>query len=52
MAFDAWIQPSFEEHETRLMVIELIRQAIQSQWSDAEIHSFGSQDTKLYLPQG
>lgn len=52
MAFERWIAPTKEEHQSRKMVIRLIRNAIHSQWKDAEVHSFGSQDTELYLPQG
>lgn len=52
MAFADWISPTIREHETRKMVIQLIRKAIQSQWSDAEVHAFGSQNTQLYMPQG
>lgn len=52
MAFDAWLAPTHAEHETRCMVIEMIRRAIKSQWHDADVHPFGSQETQLYLPQG
>ncbi|SPO22507.1 related to TRF4 - topoisomerase I-related protein [Ustilago trichophora] len=52
MAFDDWLAPTAVEHETRCMVIELISRAIKSQFRDAEVHPFGSQETKLYLPQG
>ncbi len=52
MAFDHWMAPTAAEHETRCMVIELISRAIKSQFRDAEVHPFGSQETKLYLPQG
>ena len=52
MAFDDWMAPTAAEHETRCMVIELISRAIKSQFRDAEVHPFGSQQTKLYLPQG
>lgn len=52
IAFENWLSPTRQEHECRQMVIALIRKAIVSQWRDAEVHSFGSQDTELYLPQG
>lgn len=52
IAFDQWMAPTAAEHETRCMVIELIARAIKSQFRDAEVHPFGSQETKLYLPQG
>lgn len=47
-----WISPSAEEHATRTMVIALLQRALCSQWPDAKVYSFGSQDTRLYLPQG
>ncbi|PWN53113.1 Nucleotidyltransferase, partial [Violaceomyces palustris] len=52
MAFDRWLAPTRPEHEVRVMVIELIRKAITAQWRDAKVFSFGSQETRLYLPQG
>ncbi|SJX61256.1 related to TRF4-topoisomerase I-related protein [Sporisorium reilianum f. sp. reilianum] len=52
IAFDDWMAPTVAEHETRCMVVELISRAIKSQFRDAEVHPFGSQETKLYLPQG
>lgn len=52
IAFEAWLSPTRKEHACREMVIDLIRNAIVSQWRDAKVHSFGSQDTELYLPQG
>lgn len=47
-----WICPTKEEHECRIMVIELLQRALCSEWPDADVRSFGSQDTQLYLPQG
>ncbi|CAO1613525.1 unnamed protein product [Sympodiomycopsis kandeliae] len=52
IAFERWLSPTKREHDCRMMVIELIRKAIISQWRDADVLSFGSQDTELYLPQG
>ncbi|KAJ1032673.1 hypothetical protein NDA16_000696 [Ustilago loliicola] len=52
IAFDQWMAPTGAEHKTRCMVIELIARAIKSQFRNAEVHPFGSQETKLYLPQG
>jgi non-canonical poly(A) RNA polymerase PAPD5/7 len=52
MAFADWISPTQKEHETRQMVIHLIRKAIVNQWPDADVHAFGSQNTQLYMPQG
>ncbi|UZJ54703.1 hypothetical protein CBS101457_004023 [Exobasidium rhododendri] len=52
MAFADWISPTPEEHETRKLVIQLIRKAIVNQWPDADVHAFGSQSTQLYMPQG
>lgn len=34
------------------MTIQLLQHALGTQWPDAEVRSFGSQDTQLYLPQG
>lgn len=34
------------------MVIQLLQHALHSEWPDADVRSFGSQDTQLYLPQG
>ena len=52
IAYDAWISPTKEEHACRSMVIELLQHVIREQWPDADVRSFGSQDTQLYLPQG
>ncbi|KDN45077.1 hypothetical protein K437DRAFT_274333 [Tilletiaria anomala UBC 951] len=52
IAFDRYIAPTVEEHATRKMAIELIRQAVTNRFKDAQVHSFGSQETQLYLPQG
>ena len=51
-AYDAWISPTQEEHACRVMVIQLLQHVIREQWPDADVRSFGSQDTRLYLPQG
>ncbi|PWN44543.1 Nucleotidyltransferase [Ceraceosorus guamensis] len=51
-AFERWISPTSWEHDCRAMVIQLIRNAICSQWRDAEVLSFGSHDTRLYMPEG
>ena len=50
--YTEWISPTKEEHATRTMVIALLQRALCSRWPDAEVYSFGSQDTELYLPQG
>ncbi|KAK0529228.1 hypothetical protein OC835_004400 [Tilletia horrida] len=52
MAFDEWLMPTTAELECRDMVIALIRKAIQSKWSDADVRPFGSHNTRLYLPEG
>ncbi|WFC99105.1 polynucleotide adenylyltransferase [Malassezia yamatoensis] len=51
-SYSQWISPTREEHVCRMMVIELLQRALMSEWPDAEVRSFGSQDTQLYLPQG
>lgn len=50
--FSKWISPTQEEHSVRVMVIQLLQHALHSEWPDADVRSFGSQDTQLYLPQG
>ncbi|KAL4402691.1 poly(A) RNA polymerase [Malassezia pachydermatis] len=50
--YSSWICPTREEHAVRVMVIELLQNALCSEWPDAQVLSFGSQDTQLYLPQG
>ncbi|WFD19091.1 polynucleotide adenylyltransferase [Malassezia caprae] len=50
--FSKWISPTPEEHSARVMVIQLLQHALHSEWPDADVRSFGSQDTQLYLPQG
>ncbi|WFD31023.1 polynucleotide adenylyltransferase [Malassezia sp. CBS 17886] len=50
--YSDWVSPTAEEHACRVMVIELLQQTICKEWPDAEVRSFGSQDTQLYLPQG
>lgn len=50
--FSRWMSPTAEEHATRVMVIQLLLHALHSEWPDADVRSFGSQDTQLYLPQG
>ncbi|KAM0790556.1 hypothetical protein ACM66B_004425 [Microbotryomycetes sp. NB124-2] len=51
-AFVSYISPTPEEHNLRMWTIELIRRAIQSQYSDADVQCFGSVGTGLYLPGG
>ncbi|WAQ86344.1 hypothetical protein PtA15_7A70 [Puccinia triticina] len=51
-SFVAYIQPTYEEHELRQMIIQLIRDTVQSRWPDADVEPFGSFGTKLYLPAG
>lgn len=52
VAYDKWIRPTHMEHECRTMTIRLLQHVLCLQWPDAEVRSFGSQDTQLYLPQG
>ncbi|EGG09918.1 uncharacterized protein MELLADRAFT_115680 [Melampsora larici-populina 98AG31] len=51
-SFVAYIRPTREEDELRLMIIEMIRKAVTMQWPDADVVPFGSFGTKLYLPGG
>ncbi|WFD37044.1 polynucleotide adenylyltransferase [Malassezia cuniculi] len=51
-AYNSWIAPTKEEHTCRRMIIRLLQHVICEQWPDADVRSFGSQDTQLYLPQG
>lgn len=51
-SFVAYIKPTREEDELRLMVIDMIRRVVQTQWPDADVVPFGSFGTKLYLPGG
>lgn len=51
-SFVAYIQPTYEEHELRHMIIQMIRNTVQSRWPDADVEPFGSFGTKLYLPAG
>lgn len=51
-SFVAYIRPTREEDELRLMIIEMIRRAVTMQWPDADVVPFGSFGTKLYLPGG
>ena len=52
IAFADWISPTEKEHETRQMVIKLLRRAIVREWPDARLEAFGSQNTQLYMPSG
>lgn len=52
IAFTDWISPTPLEHETRQLVVQLIRRAIVREWADAKVEAFGSQSTQLYMPQG
>ncbi|KAG0151441.1 hypothetical protein CROQUDRAFT_36952 [Cronartium quercuum f. sp. fusiforme G11] len=51
-SFVAYIKPTQEEDNLRLMVIETIRRVVQSRYPDADVVPFGSFGTKLYLPGG
>ncbi|KAJ9100778.1 hypothetical protein QFC19_005517 [Naganishia cerealis] len=52
LACSAWMSPSFEEHESRCMMIQKIISIIQQSESGARVYAFGSHETKLYLPGG
>ncbi|CCM06442.1 uncharacterized protein FIBRA_08704 [Fibroporia radiculosa] len=51
-AFVNYISPTPEENEVRSLVVALITRAVTQAFPDAEVHPFGSYDTKLYLPVG
>ncbi|KAH9813856.1 hypothetical protein DFH28DRAFT_1096076 [Melampsora americana] len=51
-SFVAYIRPTREEDDLRLMIIEMIRRTVTMQWPDADVVPFGSFGTKLYLPGG
>lgn len=51
-AFTEYISPTDQEHELRSCVVESIRRLIVSRWRDAQVHAFGSFETRLYLPTG
>ncbi|KZT61557.1 Nucleotidyltransferase [Calocera cornea HHB12733] len=51
-AFRNFILPTDEEHSVRLMVVECIRRSITRKWPSAEVLAFGSQETRLYFPNG
>ncbi|KAJ9118689.1 hypothetical protein QFC22_003909 [Naganishia vaughanmartiniae] len=52
LACSAWMSPTFEEHETRCMMIKKIIRLIHQTEPNARIYAFGSHETKLYLPGG
>lgn len=51
-AFTQYISPTDQEHELRSCVVESIRRLIVGRWRDAQVHAFGSFETRLYLPTG
>lgn len=51
-AFVQYISPTSIEHEVRSMLVKIIRRSIEDAFPDATVHTFGSFETKLYLPQG
>ncbi|KAF9512789.1 hypothetical protein BS47DRAFT_1393947 [Hydnum rufescens UP504] len=51
-AFVDYVSPTPQEHETRRLMIQWIRNVIISEYPDAEVLPFGSFETKLYLPLG
>ncbi|KAF5372800.1 hypothetical protein D9757_011118 [Collybiopsis confluens] len=51
-AFTNWISPSPVEDEIRGLLVDRIKSAVMSKFSDAQVFPFGSYATKLYLPTG
>lgn len=51
-AFTRYISPTPIEAELRELTVKLITNAVQQAFPDAEVHPFGSYETKLYLPLG
>ncbi|KAF8338074.1 uncharacterized protein EI90DRAFT_2908898 [Cantharellus anzutake] len=51
-AYAQFISPTPEEHETRRLIVQLIRNAITGDFPDAQLFTFGSFETRLYLPTG
>ncbi|KAG8921533.1 hypothetical protein FRC02_000181 [Tulasnella sp. 418] len=52
LSFIDWITPTAVEHQTRLLVIEQIRQQVAIAYPGATTEAFGSLVTGLYLPEG
>ncbi|KAF9532773.1 hypothetical protein CPB83DRAFT_758580 [Crepidotus variabilis] len=51
-AFVDWISPSPVEDEIRGLIVENISRIVKKSFPDAQVHPFGSYQTKLYLPEG
>ncbi|KAJ3514208.1 hypothetical protein NLJ89_g2503 [Agrocybe chaxingu] len=51
-SFVDWISPSATEDEIRGLIVAQVSKIVKSAFPDAEIHPFGSYQTKLYLPLG
>ncbi|KAH9917444.1 uncharacterized protein B0H18DRAFT_938513 [Fomitopsis serialis] len=51
-AFVHYISPTPEEDEVRSLVVAQIARAVHERFPDAQVHPFGSYETKLYLPTG
>jgi DNA polymerase sigma len=51
-AFTKWISPTPVEDEVRGLIVSLISKAVTAAFPDAQVHPFGSFETKLYLPLG
>ncbi|KAG8918477.1 hypothetical protein FRC02_002341 [Tulasnella sp. 418] len=52
LSFIEWLRPTAIEHQTRLLVIEQIRQQVKIDYEGATVEAFGSFVTGLYLPEG
>lgn len=51
-AFVRYISPTPVEDEIRSLVVLQIQRCISNKFPDAKVRSFGSYETKLYLPLG
>lgn len=51
-AFTKWISPTKVEDEIRALTVTFITNVVKSAFPDADVRSFGSYETKLYLPLG
>eukprot|EP00184_Porphyridium_aerugineum_P004070 CAMPEP_0184694084 /NCGR_PEP_ID=MMETSP0313-20130426/2140_1 /TAXON_ID=2792 /ORGANISM="Porphyridium aerugineum, Strain SAG 1380-2" /LENGTH=686 /DNA_ID=CAMNT_0027152309 /DNA_START=64 /DNA_END=2124 /DNA_ORIENTATION=- len=50
LAFEQFMNPTEEEHLARLHVLEAVKVHVRKLWHDAEVITFGSFATNLYLP--
>lgn len=51
-AFVRYISPTSIEHELRSMIVQIIKRSVEDAFPDATVCTFGSFETRLYLPLG